>query len=132
VNPTPSVAVELELPADDNLVRLARLVVSGVASTVGMPLDDVENCRAAVDELCSTLIEVGRLDETLHIRISTEDGCLVGTGELARDPHRQPDAVRRDLSQLILSSVVDDHDVNVEPPIARFRFMKRSEVLEAT
>ena len=51
--------VELLLPPDSRYMRLARLMASGVASTCGLPLEEVEDFRIAVDELCAALIEVG-------------------------------------------------------------------------
>jgi hypothetical protein len=124
------VSVQIDLPADPTLVRLARLVVSGVASTVGMLLDEVESCRAAIDELCSTLLEVGDPGAELHLRISTDGPCLVASGEIDRSPERQVDQVRSELSRMILASVVDDHELSLEGPLATFRFEKRSQAME--
>lgn len=124
------VMVRLDLPADATLIRLARLVVSGVASTVGMLLEEVESCRAAIDELSSTLLEVGDDDAVLHLTISTDGRCLIATGEISRNPAREVDDVRSELSRMILSSVVDNHELELDPPKASFRFEKRSDAME--
>ena len=47
--------IELSLPPDSRYMRLARLMASGVATTCGLPLEEVEDFRIAVDELCATL-----------------------------------------------------------------------------
>ena len=43
--------IELVLPADTRLVRVARLVASGVATAAGFDVDEVEDLRIAVDEV---------------------------------------------------------------------------------
>ena len=50
-------AVSLEFPASFEYVRLARLVASGLAAQMNFTLDDIEDLRIAVDELCSALVE---------------------------------------------------------------------------
>ncbi len=44
--------VELSFPVEDDLPVLARLVVSTVASRAGFDIEQVEDLRLAVDELC--------------------------------------------------------------------------------
>ena len=43
----------------DGWCALARLVASGVATTVGFDVEEVEDLRIAVDELCTALVEGG-------------------------------------------------------------------------
>src|SRR5215207_6313179 len=71
--------IELSLPSDSRYMRLARLMASGVATTCGLPLEEVEDFRIAVDELCATLIEVGDGDP---VRLASElaDDTLVVVG----------------------------------------------------
>jgi serine/threonine-protein kinase RsbW len=52
----PQPPVELVIPADTRAVRLARLVTSGVASASGFDVEEVEDLRIAVDELCAVLL----------------------------------------------------------------------------
>ncbi len=55
----PSTAVtslQLVLPADPQLLRIVRLVASGLASLTELGLDAVEEVRAAADELVSSLM----------------------------------------------------------------------------
>ena len=49
--------VSLKFPASFEYIRLARLVASGLAAQVNFNLDDIEDLRIAVDELCSALVE---------------------------------------------------------------------------
>lgn len=52
-------AVSLDIPAEHHMIRLARLVASGLGSIAGFDIDAVEDLRIAVDEGCVWLIEEG-------------------------------------------------------------------------
>jgi serine/threonine-protein kinase RsbW len=104
--------IELRLPPDSRYMRLARLMASGVATTCGLPLEEVEDFRIAVDELCATLIEMGdgqplRLEfelagDSLTVRATTADA----SGRAAIDEERLA------LSRQILDVVTDGHDLS--------------------
>ena len=48
--------IRLRVPITPDLVRLVRVVASGLASRLGFPIDAVEDVRLAVDELCWTCL----------------------------------------------------------------------------
>lgn len=50
---------DLVMPPDPELLRVVRLIASGVAAMTTLGLDDVEGVRVAADELVSTLIQAG-------------------------------------------------------------------------
>lgn len=120
-----AVNARLDLAVDHSLVRLVRLVVSGVASTLDMEIDEVENCRAAADELCSTLVDLGDTDGTLAVQISADDGALVVAGQVERDPDKELDDGRRRLAELIVAATADEHEMVTDPPTVSFRFVTR-------
>lgn len=100
--------IELSLPADSRYMRLARLMASGVASTCGLPLEEVEDFRIAVDELCATLIEMG---DGAPIRLAFEmghDALVVRAATSAGGGHGF-DGERLALSDQILDVVTDGH-----------------------
>jgi hypothetical protein len=67
--------VELVVPPDPQLLRIVRLVASGLASLASLDLDGVEEVRVAADELVSTLIEVSA-GEPVHVRLTITDDVL--------------------------------------------------------
>ena len=121
----PYIALRLELSVDAALVRLVRLAVSGVASVLDMTQDDVEACRSAADEMCSTLMQLGHQPGTVSIQIVVENGALVVTGQAERDPARELESGRAELAELIVDASADEHEFVTDPPVASFRFMKR-------
>jgi serine/threonine-protein kinase RsbW len=102
--------VELSLPPDSRYMRLARLMASGVASTCGLPVEDVEDFRIAVDELCSTLIEMGDGD-AIRLAFDVRADVLVVEGSTAAGRAPTADDERLALSRQILDVVVDSHEM---------------------
>ena len=115
--------IELSLPPDSRYMRLARLMASGVATTCGLPLEEVEDFRIAVDELCATLIEMG---DGQPVRLAFDLGgdtleVVATTGASRREAI---DEERLALSRQILDVVTDGHDLSQVDDRVAFRARK--------
>ena len=120
----PIASITLDVDPDPELVRLARLVVSGIASVTPMGLEDVEDCRAAVDEMCSTLLEVGVADAPMHLELRSDGTVLEVSGRLPIVPGAEIDEVRRELSEMILDAVTDEHRLDLDDGLGEFAFSR--------
>lgn len=113
--------VQLRFPARLEYVRLTRLVVSGLASQVPFTVDETEDVRIAVDELCSTVIdhaaEDGEIVVSFHIEGSTIRMC---TTAVSLDEDVELD----ELSEHILRATVDSHSVGLEGDLVVARMEK--------
>lgn len=116
--------IELVLPADTRLVRVARLVASGVATTAGFDVDEVEDLRIAVDELCTALVEGGD-GSALLLGFDLGDGhvTVLGSTSAAGGAAFEPD--RLALSRQILAVVADDHELTADHGQISVRVHKR-------
>lgn len=123
---TPLARLHLEMQPHRELVQLARLVVSGVATVSHMDLEGVEDCRAAVDEMCSSLMERAAPDAQLSLDIVTDGATLEVTGSISVAGSAGPDGVRQEISDMILDAVTDEHDLVVDEASGRatFRFTR--------
>jgi serine/threonine-protein kinase RsbW len=116
--------IELALPADTRLLRLVRLVASGLASTAGFDVDELDDLRIAVDEAVASLLEGG--DGTrLTLRFEVGDSEVGMSGSTPASPGTALDADRVELSTQILAAVCDDHDLDVTDGNVRVRISKR-------
>ena len=109
--------IDLSIPARADLLQLVRLAAGVVATMVDLHLDDLEDLRLGVEELCLSLVNPagdgpGRLalryawdDEMIEITCALEGG----PDTRARDLDPENEAVGRELSSQILDTVVDEH-----------------------
>ena len=114
--------IELSLPPDSRYMRLARLMASGVATSCGLPLEEVEDFRIAVDELCATLIEMGDGDH-VQLAFQTTGDALVVVGTTTASGQEMIDDDRLSLSRQILDVVTDGH--GLERSAGRLAFTAR-------
>jgi serine/threonine-protein kinase RsbW len=116
--------IELVLPAVTRLVRVARLVASGVATTAGFDVDEVEDLRIAVDEVCTALVEGGDGSPLLlGFDLGDAEVTVVGSTKASGGVAFEPD--RLALSRQILAVVVDEHDISADHGQISVRVHKR-------
>jgi len=122
--------IELAIPAQPVLLQLVRMTAGVVAARADLGLDDVEDLRLAVDELCLALMGPTGHGGRLLLRYRWDDeaieiSCTVAPGPKAASepeaageevaggarPAHQGEAERRrdELSAQILDALVDEH-----------------------
>lgn len=101
--------IELELPGDSRFMRLARLLASGVATACGLPLEEVEDFRVVVDEVCATLIEAGG-GQPIRLVFTIQNSLLYVDGTTRERAEAGPDEDRLALSHQILDVVTESHE----------------------
>jgi len=118
--------VELSIPVRADLVVLARLTAATIASRAGFGVEEIEDLRLAVDELCLSLVggdSSGRLmleyirdNDVIEISCTYDPGAEGGGADRVSPKHD-------DLSVRILEALVDQHgrDVASERPRAWLR-----------
>jgi hypothetical protein len=101
---------DLVLPPDPELLRVVRLVASGLASFTDLSLDAVESVRVAADELVSTLIQAGQGDVTVRFAITQSAVVIAASATLADAASFTLDP----LTDRILDEVADGHSFAVD------------------
>jgi len=126
---TISEPVKLSIPVQSDLILLARLTAATVASRVGFDVEEVDDLRLAVDELCVLVADgvgAGRLNLTF---ITTGGGvevvCTLDNLGTAVE-HDGGEHGERDLSVRILDALVDEHSQEFENGQRRGWLRKRS------
>jgi anti-sigma regulatory factor (Ser/Thr protein kinase) len=116
--------VRLAVPARPEFLRLARVTAAGLASRLGFTFDQVEDLRLAIDELCYGLTGNFGRPGTVHVRYLLSEDTLAVEGE----GHFDGEVAKTELSELsevILTALVDEHELFVGPDGPRFRMVKR-------
>lgn len=117
--------VRLEVPASPEFLRVARMMAAGVASRLGFTLDEVDDLRIAIDELCFALVGRAGRPGTVAIRyVMGSDGLTVqGAGHFADRANEEPRL--SPMSLQILRAVTDECEVDGGPDGPSFRLLKR-------
>jgi serine/threonine-protein kinase RsbW len=100
--------VTLTFPAAVELVRLARLVASGLAAHAGLSMDDIEDLRIAVDELCALVVQHAGRDADVSLVLDAGDGAVEVEVRAPAGPDDSPFALD-ELSRHILDAATDEH-----------------------
>lgn len=113
--------LQIVVPADPRLLRVLRLVASGVASLGALDLDAVEEVRVAVDELGSALIAAS---DGAPVSVTFELGktqlCVEGSTDLVGSKTLEVDP----LTDRILDAVTTSHTWHTDDGVARCRIEK--------
>jgi hypothetical protein len=114
--------VRLAVPAMPEFLRLARVTAAGLASRLGFSFDEVEDLRLAIDELCYGLTGSTGRDGTVQVRFLLGPDSLLVEGEGHFNAAIEP---LSELSEVILSALVDEHELGTGPNGPMFRLLKR-------
>jgi serine/threonine-protein kinase RsbW len=106
--------IELTFPARGDLIVLARLVTSAISARAGFDIEELEDLRLAVGELClltlqghdsrygDLRLELSVLDDAIGVQCTLEHAAPGG----GTHPDEDESAL---LSQRILDALVDEH-----------------------
>jgi serine/threonine-protein kinase RsbW len=118
----PTAVVRLTLPATPEFIRLARLTAAGLASRLGFTLDELQDIRIAVDELCFLLVGPDGRVGTVELTYESTDGSLVVEG---RGASPTPPTELSAMSARILGVVAEEFGVTRDGDHVHFRLVHR-------
>jgi serine/threonine-protein kinase RsbW len=107
--------VVLSFPARGDLVVLARLVASAISTRVGFDIEELEDLRLAVGELCLLALQGSDARHgDLRLEFTVSDAALdIGCTLVGAVPSPPDAAAEEDdadeLSEQILAALVDEH-----------------------
>lgn len=119
--------VELSLPVRADLIGLARFAAATIASRADFDIEEIEDLRLAVDELCVAILD-GATDGRLELRFvregdEVEVGCVFVPGPGRAEVTAAPP--RHELSDRIVEALVDEHGKDSQGGRARAWLRKR-------
>ncbi len=110
--------IELSFPAHGDLITLARFTAATVAVRAGFDVEEIEDLRLAVDELCASFgplrgdrllrIEYRRIEDTVEVKCIL-DPPVAGSSEKEGAPVDDGDWGGLELSEQLLDALVDAH-----------------------
>lgn len=105
-----SETVALSLPVRAELLVLARITAATMASRADFDIEEIEDLRLAVDELCLSVVG-GARSGTVRLEVSVDETTIAITCELERSSEPDDDAPGEpdDLSIRLIEALVDEH-----------------------
>ena len=100
--------VEFRIPPDPAYVRIARLAAGDMGGRVGFSIDELDDVRLAVDEMCAVLIGTGA--SLIEVRLQAMGRTLLVEG---RAPDARAEIAPSELSEMLLGALVDSCVFNV-------------------
>jgi len=100
--------VEFRIPPDPAYVRIARLAAGDMGGRVGFSIDELDDVRLAVDEMCAVLIGTGA--SVIEVRMQARERTLIVEG---RAPDARTEMVASELSEMLLGALVDSCEFTV-------------------
>ena len=113
--------VEVRIPPDPAYVRIARLAAGDMGGRVGFSIDELDDVRLAVDELCSILIGAG--GHVLALRMQIQERTLIIEG---RTPDPRAVIEASDLSEMLLRALVDSWSLSNQDREVCFEMHKQA------
>jgi serine/threonine-protein kinase RsbW len=124
--------VALSLPVRSELLVLARITAATMASRADFDIEEIEDLRLAVDELCLSVVG-GARSGTVRLEFSVDKATISITCELEWDGEPddgdapgEPD----DLSIRLIEALVDEHGRDAEHGRRRAWLSKRRSRVE--
>ena len=118
--PAPRTRVELRFPGTPEFLRLARLATADAGGRAGLGVDEIDDLRIAVSELCAL---IGGDDVDITLGFDCAPGVLVvdgrgGTGILEGE--------NAEMAQALVHALVDECALETDRSAATFRVRKGS------
>lgn len=115
-----STRVELRFPGTPEFLRLARLATADAGGRAGLGVDEIEDLRIAVSELCAL---VGGPDVEITLGFECAPGMLAVDG---RGGPGMLEGENAEMAQALVRALVDDYTLETARGQTTFRMHKRS------
>ena len=99
--------VSIKIPASPVYIGVIRLVAAGLATRLHFTIDEIEDLKIGVDELCAYLTGSQGREGELQITFTIADDRIEIKGEGLLSPGQKVRTELTDFSRMILDTVVD-------------------------
>lgn len=108
--------VELKVPAQQDMLLVVRMALSGLGAKCGMDMDAVENIRIAVDEACFCLMHQRQPLSTLRINCAWDQVNMKVhlVGNRQDSPPQEMAAHDIEVARCILLTLVSEVDMQYD------------------
>ncbi len=101
--------ISLTIPNKPDYISLARLTASGIGSSMGLNVEDIEDIKVSIGEACINSLILNERDIiSLNFEIDEEKLCIKVTDVKEYLPEVLEERKERELGLLIIKSLMDE------------------------
>ncbi len=101
--------INLKVPRKPDYISLVRLTTSGIAYSMGLNVDEIDDIKVSIGEACINSLMLNNEDElSLEFEIEEEKLCIRVTGVKEDIPEDLDERKERELGLLIIKSLMDE------------------------
>ncbi len=116
--------IAIRIPASPQYVQVVRLVAAGLASRIKFTIDDIEDLKIGVDELCAYLTGSQGREGTLEVRFTIDEDKIEIFGKADLSPGHKVRTDLTEFSQMILETVADSASLIQQDGLPVFHLVK--------
>ena len=101
--------IKLSIPSKPDYISLVRLTTSGIAHSMGLNIDEIEDIKVSIGEACINSLMLNNSDEiSLEFKVE-EDKLTIRVNKAKEDiPDELDENKERNLGLLIIKSLMDE------------------------
>ncbi|NLV87874.1 MAG: histidine kinase [Tissierellia bacterium] len=101
--------VKLQIPKEPSYISLVRLTASGIAYSMALNIDEIEDIKVSIGEACINSLNFSEEDEiSLTFIIDEEKLSITVSGVKENIPEELDEKRERELGLLIIKSLMDE------------------------
>jgi serine/threonine-protein kinase RsbW len=116
--------ISTKIPASPEYIQVVRLIASGLATRLGFTLDDIEDLKIGVDELCAYLTGAQGREGTLAIEFRVGENRIEISGSGTFTAGIKVRTELTEFSRKILETVADDAALDQTDGVPSFSLTK--------
>lgn len=107
--------VKLEIPKKSEYISTIRLTTSALSNIIGFNIDDIEDIKVIISEICTFFISNIKLNDKplLFEFISEENSLNVTVTDLNDGKITEENKKNSEMCILIIESLADDYNINL-------------------
>lgn len=101
--------IKLSIPRKADYISLVRLTTSGIAHSMGLNIDDIEDIKVCIGEACINSLSSNDLDEILLVFEVTKDKLTIKVNNVVEETCEEIENSKElELGLLIIKSLMDE------------------------
>lgn len=101
--------IRLIIPKKPDYISLVRLTTSGIACSMGLNIDDIEDIKVSIGEACINALVLNNIEEISLLFEIEEKRFVIKVSDVREDiPIGLPEAKERELGLIIIKSLMDE------------------------